>query len=60
MNEDRALERDRYDAVTRLLEDRLERGFARLDRKAGKPIRPWRESADEWLEKRLRSTDAPV
>ena len=43
-------ERERYDAVTRLLQQRLERSFAELDRREGKPVRPWRTSADERIE----------
>jgi len=51
-------ERRRYDAVTRLLEERLERSFAELDRREGKPVRPWRESADDRIQRLYGRIDA--
>jgi hypothetical protein len=56
-SEERRLERERFETVTRLLERRLERGFAALDRRAGKPPRPWRESADERVEELYRGLE---
>lgn len=50
-------ERRRYTELTRLLERRLERGFAELDRREGKPVRPWRESADERIDRLYRRLD---
>lgn len=50
-------DRERYEKVTRLLERRLEHGFAELDRRSGKPVRPWRESADERIADLYRELD---
>lgn len=50
-------ERERYDAVTRLLERRLEQSFAELDRRDGRPVRPWREAADDRIERLYRRLD---